>query len=461
MLRNFRTSIPPLGLHRVAADEMPGTHSPQQQWPRGPRNILHNAIKGGSIERILALLASGSIDINQGTPEGFTPLMIATLNDNSRVVRILLRRGANTSIADDSGCTALHMAASSGYPDVLKLLAKAGANLEAATYSYGFTPLHVAAQEGHLGVMRVLIQAAANPNSRTCYGGTPLFLAARNGHVDAVKVLLRAKADPLLSSDNPTGLERLLPLDEAAGNGHSEVVRELIQQFGLTGCSGGSDGLQTLVMATRDGHVEVMDILTGAGVVDTGGALLHGAWGGHEGAVKFLLQQRAGQSSLEDSPHVNFCDLSGRTPLVYAIESESTGYRAARIVRMLVDAGADTTSAVRLTGTSGVGPTVIFNDTPLALTTRVLREKKFIGGKDATEKKLHGLEAIRRLLLCVEAVHAVSWLWPTDVPCIVPAAAEDSRKTKATSTTLRAMLPILRRRTRRRSGVLLASAMFR
>lgn len=44
----------------------------------------------------------------------------------------------------------------------------------------------------------------------------------------------------------------------------------------------------------------------------------------------------------------------------------------------------------------------------LALTPLVLREQR-IAGKHATEDQLHGLEGIRRLLLQVVAVHALSW----------------------------------------------------
>lgn len=46
-------------------------------------------------------------------------------------------------------------------------------------------------------------------------------------------------------------------------------------------------------------------------------------------------------------------------------------------------------------------------DTPLTLTPPVLQEKK-IAGNGATEEQLHKLEGIRRLLLRLKAVHAVS-----------------------------------------------------
>ena len=82
---------------------------PQQQWPRGPRNELHKAADVGSIERTVALLSSGAVDIDQGDQNGFTPLMFASVLGHSGVVRILLHKGANASMVADGGCTALHL----------------------------------------------------------------------------------------------------------------------------------------------------------------------------------------------------------------------------------------------------------------------------------------------------------------------------------------------------------------
>lgn len=67
---------------------------------------------------------------------------------------------------------------------------------------------------------------------------------------------------------------------------------------------------------------------------------------------------------------------------------------------------------------------------------------------------LGGLEGIWRLLLQVEAVRAVSWLWPSDVPFTVHVAAEGTSKTTTTSVALIRMLPILRRRSRRPRALL-------
>ena len=80
------------------------------------------------------------------------------------------------------------------------------------------------------------------------------------------------------------------------------------------------------------------------------------------------------------------------------------------MVQLLVDAGADTTREGRRkksVSVSNFGP-------PLALTNKLLRQVH-VAGEDSTEEQLNRLEAVRRLLMQVEAVHAVSWLWHIDI----------------------------------------------
>jgi len=162
--------------------------------PRSSIDELHRAVKFGSVECVLALLSSGSVDIKEATSGGMTPIflrrvfshymfrahhrghfqapaafarLVTTIGfSTTRVTRILLKRGASTSMVDGSGYTGLHMAAAGGYIDAIKLLAKAGAELKAAGSANGFTPLHLAVQNGvHVGAMRVLIEAGANPTA--------------------------------------------------------------------------------------------------------------------------------------------------------------------------------------------------------------------------------------------------------------------------------------------------------
>ena len=419
-----------------------------KQRSRGPPNELHNAALAGSMEGTLAVLSRGTIDIDEGGPEGSTALMAASFKGFAQIVSILLQRGANVSMVNDHGDAALHMAAQRGHVPVAKMLVKAGADVESATPPSSFTPLHQAAKYGHSGVVTMLLKAGANPDRRAVNGVTPLYMMATVGSIGGVKALLRAGADPLLAVTNVEKGITYVPLDAAAAAGHSEIACELMQQFGIEGCGGISGGTGALQLAASYPAIAIMRMLTSAGVADTGFALLNAAKRGHYGAAKFLLQQGEGRSR---PGYMEIRDLVGNTPLVCAIASGK--FASSAVVQLLVEHGADTTSAVRLidwrheTG---------FRGDPLAFTIRALRQKR-VEGKEATEDQLHSLEATRRLLLRVEAVQAASWLWPGFVPPVVrrQSAAEGASRTKNNSIPLVLTLPILRRRARRH-GVALA-----
>ena len=410
----------------------PGT--PQRHRPPGP---LHEAAAADSTKRTVALLSAGHDIDRQGGDMGFTPLMTASSMGHSRVGRVLLDNGASVSVAGNDGFSALHMSAAGGHLAASKMLVEAGANLEAAADD-GYTALHLSAECGCSKVMSMLLEAGANSNCRNSDGGTPLYISAQEGRVDMLKMLLRANADPLLARRDPrTGQEDGLPLEMAVQNGHSEVVRELVRQVGIEGCGGESGGMSALQMAAMTQDLAIMTVLMDAGVVDNGKALTSAIRVGKERSVKFLLHPLEGKSIGDQAAYANFQGLGGRTPLLYALGIGGFSPPSPRIVQLLVDAGADTESALRLTDVS-------WNAPPLAVATRMLREKK-IDGKAATEEQLHKLEGVRRLLLRVEAVHALSWLWPAGTPFAIRTAAA-ANSTEMVSTSLTRMLPLLRRR---------------
>eukprot|EP00752_Nemacystus_decipiens_P011612 g10310.t1 len=432
----------------------------QQRSARGRKTALHKAACGGSSERTIALLSRGLINIDQGDPDGWTPLMYAAAGGHSRVAQILLSRGANACIATDAGTTALHLSAEEGQLALTVDLIKAGADVRTEE-SDGATPLHLAARNGHSHVMATLIEAGAHVDSCSDDRGTPLREAALDGHLDAVKQLLRAKANPLLAAVDSEG-RPIIPLDSAAELRHLEVVRELIQQVGIEGCGGETRGENALEGAAMGQHLDVMAMLMDAGVVDTGKALLNAARRSWEAQVKLLLrrrQQPGSPAGLVD--YVQSRDEYDATPLFNSIDGfdESDDVRhttSLKVVRLLIDAGADTSSVVLVTNTPG-GDDVYFNGTPLAFTKHCLANK-MVGGRKrgATDEQMNRLEAVRRLLLRVEAVHAVSWLWERE-PLLVRDAAQASSKTAretaaSSGALLASMLLILRRR---RRGVLL------
>ena len=96
--------------------------------------------------------------------------------------------------------------------------------------------------------------------------------------------------------------------------GHSEVVGELLQKYGIKGC-GGASGVVALSRAAASYHVDITRMLTSVGVVDTGIALLIAIACGRESSVKFLLRQHQFKASGDGAGYLNTHDGYGMTPL--------------------------------------------------------------------------------------------------------------------------------------------------
>ncbi|TMW65190.1 hypothetical protein Poli38472_009357 [Pythium oligandrum] len=131
-------------------------HGADASGEPGTRNPLHVAAEEGVAAIVDVLLTDERVDINAQTASGSTALMLATRKrrmelqygyDGPRnVVSSLLRRGADLSLQDVQGRTALHHAACSEYLEVVSLLLGKGADPNTQD-TRGATPLHAVAQK--------------------------------------------------------------------------------------------------------------------------------------------------------------------------------------------------------------------------------------------------------------------------------------------------------------------------
>merc|ERR1740117_781001 len=91
-------------------------------------------------------------DLNAQDKKGKTPLVVAAMFNNPAIVCRLIELGADVTIADERGATALHWAAYAGELPTVQALLAAKADVEALGETVADTegsPLHAAAQGGH------------------------------------------------------------------------------------------------------------------------------------------------------------------------------------------------------------------------------------------------------------------------------------------------------------------------
>lgn len=162
---------------------------------------LESAIEHSKYETIQSLINQG-LDVNTksyGTPA----LHIAVNNKKEAIFTLLLDLGADISLTDKNGNTALHIAAI-GDDKILNMLIKRGADLNARNIK-GQTALFDASVFGYLGNMRDLISSGANVNLEDHWGNTALFYGI--ARVEIVKLLIENGA--FVNKKNKKGVSAL------------------------------------------------------------------------------------------------------------------------------------------------------------------------------------------------------------------------------------------------------------
>ena len=171
---------------------------------------LHYAIKMDYFKIFQALLALKNIDINIVNDQGETPLHIACVEDNEKMVRILLKKGATFFISQEF-TNPLHWAAEKGDVAMMQRLIEVG-NIDNVDVldEFGDTPLILACGYDHLEIVKFLLKQGAKLSVRGDDGYTPLHCAAINGNLELSQELFAAGFDGIniqnIEADTPLHL---------------------------------------------------------------------------------------------------------------------------------------------------------------------------------------------------------------------------------------------------------------
>ena len=213
--------------------------------------------------------------------------------------------------------------------DRVRTLMYANVNVNEKNYA-GITPLTIAAEKGNMNIIKMLVEDGALVNDKSSYGVTPLIAAAAAGNTEVVEYLVAEGADVTAkddwgktaliyasSTDNPQLITNLIKLDKtavslpdnsgntpiifAAQQGLNDNIKILLENGADVNYRNPSTGLSAIAAAAAEGHTDTIRLLARTGKAD-----------------------------------VNIADLSGRTPIFYAVEQDQP-----EALRMLFTLGAD------------------------------------------------------------------------------------------------------------------------
>jgi hypothetical protein len=163
-----------------------------------------NARTGGaSTDPLMEYIAPGYAGRSaNGQWHDVTPLMIATAIGDHRMMRMLLRAGADPDIQNDQGYTALMIAANlqgnlgAKRTQIASDLLSSGAKADAVSSADGSTALMFAAYNGYMEIVKLLLDHGAGTAHADRTGVTALDIARTRGHADIAELLRKRGQAP-------------------------------------------------------------------------------------------------------------------------------------------------------------------------------------------------------------------------------------------------------------------------
>lgn len=138
---------------------------------------------------------------------------------------VIIAAGGEVDLPDEEGRRPLHEAASSGRLDMIKLLLKHGAVMDAPIAPFGYTALYLAVQQGRYDIVRFLLERGARVNVQDVLSGEGLLhITASRGDMLMAGILIAAGVD-VFAEDRRGQTAR----DHAGKKGRKDLEKVLLK----------------------------------------------------------------------------------------------------------------------------------------------------------------------------------------------------------------------------------------
>ncbi|KAK3319748.1 ankyrin repeat-containing domain protein [Cercophora scortea] len=266
----------------------PGQDNNTLEWPDSVLSLLCRL--EGTDQIILRLIQEG-VDVNGNKARGGA-IYSAAKNGHPHVVKILLEKGAKVNVTDfcraaNTYLHALQKVASMGDLDMFNWFVDRGAVLTNTTDACGGVHpsrlIQIACFYGHLGLISRLLELGADVNAQVgkqfMEDGAAFPIARASGYQEIVGLLMQPLEDVNLKLrsrfENPVVYEDLgralfetalygTALAAAAGNGHSHIVRLLLDNgadVNATATKAPCRWATALMAAAMQGHCGIVELL--------------------------------------------------------------------------------------------------------------------------------------------------------------------------------------------------------
>ncbi|GAX83385.1 hypothetical protein CEUSTIGMA_g10810.t1 [Chlamydomonas eustigma] len=237
--------------------------------------------RGCDYQGVVSLLLQHHANVNQVDSFGETPLHMAVRFRKTKIAELLCASGSlvNTVSGHPSGDMApLHISSSLQDVETVRVLVRAGADVDQEHFGSGNTPLMISIQQSSddLLVKELITAGARAIRPSTLSGLTAVHIAAHCGHRHILKFLMStiATADndpPYCSSSHDIApseglrseMARIVPtpMHLACSEGHFEVVQYLLNAAPQQASSKDSQGATPLDVALKKGHHLVSNLI--------------------------------------------------------------------------------------------------------------------------------------------------------------------------------------------------------
>lgn len=136
-----------------------------------------------------SLLAERAL-IDKFSPDGFTPIALATFFNHNQIVKLFLEKGADPAICASNplNVNALHAAVAQNNLQICQMLTNHGIDVNISQMKK-ITPLHASVHRGNLEITRLLLEHGAQVTFKNDDGNDALDIAKAEGHQNMLDLL--------------------------------------------------------------------------------------------------------------------------------------------------------------------------------------------------------------------------------------------------------------------------------